>query len=76
FQMSGKKWKGGNHPLYHRSFFTSDTLKKLFKTIGFGELKNLNLSYEIPGKNGLYNFSKKFFNKINKDAFLNFIIYK
>lgn len=76
FQMSGKKWKGGNHPLYHRSFFTHNTLKKLFQKSGFGELKNLNLSYEIPGKNGLYNFSKKIFNKINKDAFLNFLIYK
>ncbi|HRE41265.1 MAG TPA: class I SAM-dependent methyltransferase [Ignavibacteria bacterium] len=76
FQLSGKKWVGGNHPQYHRSFFTEKTLSGLFQTAGFSGHKNLNLSYDIAGKSKVYNLIKKSFNLINKDAFLNFIIYK
>jgi 2-polyprenyl-3-methyl-5-hydroxy-6-metoxy-1,4-benzoquinol methylase len=74
FKLSGNKWKGGNHPLYHRSFFTSKTLKDTFLRSGFSNSKRINFSYKLSGKSQMYNVSKSLFNLIAADAFLNFIV--
>lgn len=74
FKLSGNKWKGGNHPLYHRSFFTSKTLKDTFVRSGFVNSKRLNFSYKLSGKGQMYNLSKSLFNIIGADAFLNYIV--
>lgn len=70
FKLSGHKWKGGNHPLYHRSFFTAATLKQTLQKSGFGKIEIRNLPYILDGKGFLYNQSKKLFNKFSADAFL------
>lgn len=74
FKLSGNKWKGGNHPLYHRSFFTSKTLKDTFVRSGFVNPKRLNFSYKLSGKGPMYNVTKSLFNLIAADAFLNYIV--
>ncbi len=73
FKLSGKKWKGGNHPLYHRSFFTSRTLGETLMKSGFTNFKRLNFSYPLSNKNFFYNLLKTIFNVFSADAFLNFI---
>lgn len=75
FKLSKSKWKGGNHPLYHRSFFTDKTLKETLNLSGFKETKRLRVSYELPGKSVMFNTSKDFFNVFAMDAFLDFAAY-
>lgn len=72
FKLSGGKWKGGNHPLYHRSFFTSRTLRKLLKRTGFHHRRRLLISYELPGRNFLYNKTKEIFNIFATDSFIDY----
>ena len=76
FRFSNNKWKGGNHPLYHRSFFTSSTLSQTLKLSGFSRIKRLNVSYILDSKSIFYNTAKKLFNLAGMDTFLNFIAYK
>lgn len=73
FRLSGRKWKGGNHPLYHRSFFTSKTLKDTIKRGGFGRQERIKLTYKLSNKSFLYNTTKSIFNVFGADAFLNYI---
>jgi 2-polyprenyl-3-methyl-5-hydroxy-6-metoxy-1,4-benzoquinol methylase len=73
FRLSGNKWKGGNHPLYHRSFFTSKTLSSTLKESGFNDVSRLKFTYALSNKSALYNLSKKMFNSFGADAFLNYM---
>ncbi len=75
FKLAKDKWKGGNHPLYHRTFFTADSLKKTLELAEFNKTERLKISYELPGKSGLYNKSKDIFNMFAMDAFLDFAGY-
>lgn len=72
FRLSGYKWKGGNHPLYHRSFFTAKSLSEVLKKAGFSESLKLNFTYSLKENSFLYNLSKKLFVLLSEDAFLNF----
>jgi 2-polyprenyl-3-methyl-5-hydroxy-6-metoxy-1,4-benzoquinol methylase len=72
FRLSGKKWKGGNHPLYHRSFFTSKTLASTLTESGYSDVRRLKFTYQLSNKGSIYNMSKKLFNTFASDAFLNF----
>jgi SAM-dependent methyltransferase len=72
FILSRNKWKGGNHPLYHRSFFTSSTLRRALNETGFSGVARLNISYSIPGRNYLYEIIKSGLNRISCDSFLAF----
>jgi len=72
FRLSGNKWKGGNNPLYHRSFFTAKTLKNTLAESGFSCAERLKFTYQLSNKGYLYNMSKKVFNTLAADAFLNF----
>lgn len=76
FKLSKTKWKGGNHPLYHRSFFTSDTLKDTLKLAGFDNAKRVKISYKLPNKSGAYNIVKDVSNLFAMDAFLDFAAFK
>ena len=76
FRLSGCNWKGGNHPLYHRSFFTPKSLQDTLKRSGFNKYKRVKLSYKIPSKGILYNLLKTAFNFFAMDSFLNYIAYK
>jgi 2-polyprenyl-3-methyl-5-hydroxy-6-metoxy-1,4-benzoquinol methylase len=70
FQLAASKWEGGNHPRYHRTFFTAETLRRAFENAGFSSCQRLRLSYRIPGRNFLYESAKAALNVVGRDAFL------
>lgn len=76
FRLSGRKWKGGNHPLYHRTFFTAKTLEDTLKLSGLGNFRRFMMSYRLPGRNFAMNVTKAFFNLLSMDAFLDYTVYK
>jgi 2-polyprenyl-3-methyl-5-hydroxy-6-metoxy-1,4-benzoquinol methylase len=76
FILSKQKWQGGNHPLYHRTFFTEQTLKNMLLTCGFNKVQRIKLSYKLPGQSWLYRQFKKSLNIFALDAFLDFIAWK
>lgn len=73
FLTARRKWEGGNHPLYHRTFFTQETLRRGLMKAGFSKLHRLNMSYRIPNRNGLYEAVKGALNWVAMDAFLAFV---
>jgi 2-polyprenyl-3-methyl-5-hydroxy-6-metoxy-1,4-benzoquinol methylase len=75
FRLSGYKWKGGNHPKYHRTFFSNKTLEETLMRSGFGNFQRIQISYQLPARNPLFNSAKKFFNAIAMDAFLDYTAY-
>jgi 2-polyprenyl-3-methyl-5-hydroxy-6-metoxy-1,4-benzoquinol methylase len=76
FRLSGGKWKGGNHPLYHRSFFTKKTLEDTLRRSDFNHIERLKISYTFSNRSFITNTSKKFFNQFSMDAFLNYAAFK
>ncbi len=76
FKLSRNKWKGGNHPLYHRTFFTSKTLRETIQESGFSTSKRISISYKLPQKSFLFNCSKKMFNLFAMDAFLDYVVWR
>jgi len=73
FKISRSKWYGGNHPQYHRTFFSAGTLKRALVKAGFSEVHRLRLSYRIPGRSKIYELSKEALNVVGMDAFLAFV---
>lgn len=76
FVFSKTKWEGGNHPLYHRTFFTTRTLKQAVLKSGFSTVKRLKVSYHVPGRNAAHWASKKALNVVAMDAFLDYAAWK
>ena len=72
FQLSLPKsrWRGGNHPMYHRSFFARDSLKRIMEISGFDDIKEEHLVYAAQSRRGIY-AAKKLLNIFFKDSFLN-----
>jgi len=70
FLMARHKWEGGNHPLYHRTFFTAHTLREAFLKAGFSDVLRIKLSYRIPGRSRTYERAKVALNLVGMDAFL------
>ena len=73
FILSGKKWIGGNHPLYHRTFFTSTTLEETMRKSGFRDIERIPISYVIPGQHRVYSHLKRVANTFAVDAFLDYV---
>jgi len=76
FMLSRQKWEGGNHPLYHRTFFTAGTLRRSLERSGFAKVQRLRLVYHIPGRNVVYESVKRMLNLVTLDAFLDFVAWK
>ncbi|MGA3286464.1 MAG: class I SAM-dependent methyltransferase [Bacteroidota bacterium] len=76
FMMSKTKWHGGNHPLFHRTFFSAKTLRAALLRSGFSRVQRLNISYHVPGRNELYEAVKRTLNVVAMDAFLDFVAWK
>jgi len=76
FILSKNKWVGGNHPLYHRSFFTNKSLADTLNRSGFSRTKRIKSSYQIDGRNNIYETIKSILNNVALDAFLNFVAWK
>ena len=70
FLLSRDKWEGGNHPRYYRSFFTARTLKRCFRQAGFRRIRRHPLSYRLPERSTLYEWSKQILNWLRLDAFI------
>jgi len=73
FRIAGNKWHGGNHPLYHRTFFSMGTLRNALVKTGFSEVRRLRLTYRIPGRSKIYEGFKAALNIVGMDAFLAFV---
>lgn len=76
FIASGGRWVGGNHPRYHRTFFTATTLRHVLLKAGFSHVQRVNISYRIPGRSMLVEATKAAFNRVAMDAFLDFVAWK
>ena len=72
FMLAKNKWTGGNHPRYHRSFFSSKTLRRALAEAGFSQVKRLQLSYRIPHRNTAFEVTKSALNIFALDSFLCF----
>jgi SAM-dependent methyltransferase len=72
FMLSGKRWEGGNHPLYHRTFFTSSSLRQVLGRSGYTGVRRVRWSYEVPGRSGAYEGLKRALDVAGLDAFLDF----
>ncbi len=70
FVLSRTKWKGGNHPLYHRTFFTSATLRRAFRDAGFDDVQRERWSYQVPGRSRTFEQVKRGLDLLGLDAFL------
>lgn len=72
FLLARQKWAGGNHPLYHRTFFSNRTLKRALLENGFSRAIRLRISYHVPGRSGGYEAVKALLNAGALDAFLDY----
>ena len=73
FLLSRTKWEGGNHPLYHRTFFSAKTLSAALERSGFTAVRRMRWSYDVPGMNRAYFCAKYGLNQVAMDAFLDFV---
>jgi 2-polyprenyl-3-methyl-5-hydroxy-6-metoxy-1,4-benzoquinol methylase len=76
FLTAKQKWEGGNHPFYHRTFFTAHTLRRALVHTGFHDVRRLRLSYRVPGRSRMYEALKIALNLVGMDAFLAFVATK
>lgn len=76
FMLSRSKWEGGNHPRYHRTFFTSATLQQALLKSGFAKSRRIKLNYAIPGHSVGYKMLKQVSNVVALDAFLDYVAWK
>ena len=73
FRIASHKWHGGNHPLYHRTFFSTGTLRHALARTGFSEAHRLRPTYRIRGRSKIYEGFKAGLNVVGMDAFLAFV---
>jgi SAM-dependent methyltransferase len=70
FVLSGRRWEGGNHPLFHRTFFTARTLCDLLRRAGFVDVRRVALNYPFSGRGMPLGLAKRGLNAVALDAFL------
>ncbi len=70
FVLSRSKWEGGNHPLYHRTFFTASTLRRALSDAGFRDVRRQRWSYRVPGRSDAFELTKRALDTVGLDAFL------
>ncbi len=72
FRLStpGRRWQGGNHPRYHRSFFTRKTLRRVLQTCGFDIDNTPPVNYDLQS-NPAVRRAKHCLNAFHLDSFLN-----
>lgn len=76
FMLSKKKWVGGNHPLYHRTFFSAQTLEDALLTSGFSKIRRIQVTYHLKERSAVYEAIKKILNVVAMDGFLNYVAWK
>ncbi|RQW10748.1 class I SAM-dependent methyltransferase [candidate division KSB1 bacterium] len=77
FQLSpaARKWRGGNHPRYHRSFFTRASLHLLLEACGLENYADSHLIYRTSDKY-LARLAKRVLNSGDLDSFLDIAVFK
>jgi SAM-dependent methyltransferase len=76
FLLSQSKWEGGNHPRYHRTFFTASTLRATLVRSSFTRVRRMLWSYHVPGRSGGYEMAKRGLDLLGLDAFLDVVAWK
>ncbi len=76
FIISKSKWEGGNHPLYHRTFFTPATLRDALIQSGFSRVRRVRWSYHVRGRSAPYEWLKHLLDLVGMDAFLDFVAWR
>jgi len=76
FMLAREKWRGGDHPRYHRTFFTAHTLRLMLEKARFKNVRRLPLSYSLPARSPLYTLAKRVSNAFAADAFVDFVAEK
>jgi len=71
----GNRWVGGNHPHYHLSFFTYNTLARILLHSGFRNIKLLTIDYSFARFFGK-SMVKRLLYKLNMDSFLTVLVRK
>jgi len=71
----GNRWVGGNHPRYHLSFFTFNSLARILLHSGFRNMKLLTIDYSSARYSGK-SLVKKALYKVNMDSFLTVLVRK
>jgi len=70
FRLSRSPWQGGNHPLYHRTFFTDHTLSRMLTAAGYQSVRNRSLNYTWPARSSLLEATKRVLNSVGLDSFV------
>lgn len=69
------RWSGGNHPRYHLSFFTMNSLARILLQSGFREVKPLYINY-TPVRITVKSLLKRVLYTMNMDSFLTLLVRK
>lgn len=69
------RWIGGNHPRFHKYFFSNKTLIHLLKIAGYSRIKKLNLNYNISSDSLLKKSIKPILNRFDLDSFISIYAY-
>jgi 2-polyprenyl-3-methyl-5-hydroxy-6-metoxy-1,4-benzoquinol methylase len=70
FRLSCSPWQGGNHPLYHRTFFTDHSLSRMLTAAGYRSVHHRSLNYNLPGRLTLLEAAKRVLNSLGLDSFV------
>lgn len=70
FRLSASPWQGGNHPLYHRTFFTAQTLSRIIEKAGYHSVQIRRLNYTLPGRSAILEATKRVLNHVGLDSFI------
>lgn len=74
FLLAKQKWQGGNHPKYHRTFFSNRTLRAALLKAGFTKSQRVPISYRLPEGSGIFGLIKPGLNLMGMDSFLDFVV--
>jgi ubiquinone/menaquinone biosynthesis C-methylase UbiE len=76
FILSRRKWEGGNHPLYHRTFFTPKTLGMILENSHFSGVRRIRPDYPASGIGRMKKAVKAGLNRLGLDSFLDFFAFR
>ncbi len=67
--LPNRRWQGGNHPKFHRSFFTQATLQRALRQSGFVHIRNKSIIYPVH-KHPAWLGIKRILHQFDVDSFL------
>ncbi|MFX0141550.1 MAG: class I SAM-dependent methyltransferase, partial [Candidatus Hodarchaeota archaeon] len=70
-----KKWIGGDHPRYHRFFFSARTLSQLLSIAGYKNIKRKTTTYNLSHHKKIKILLKQSLKLFDLDSFINVYAY-